>query len=742
MRSWRSWTLVFCWLLLTASPLIAAEPFRILQIYSNNRLLPANLAVDAGLREVLTPLLETGEVELHTAYLDVIRFPSAEDDAEMATFLQSRNGEHPPHVVLTFGPQAAEFYRDRQDDLFPDARWLVGTSTLPSLQELGIADKVGGRLMQLSLVPFFKWLPRMLPDLRRLIVVTGAADFDRKWEAQAQEECRVLPEGITVEFWSGLPLGTLCERAAQLPADAAILYLTYFQAPDGDAWFPRDVAAQLAETASVPIFGPYDTYLGTGVTGGVVTGFRDLGADIAQQALAVRDHPDNAHATLLQSLPPRFRFDHRQLKRWGIDEGDLPADSEIRFSAPSLWETHRATLLVVAGLLLVQTALVIGLLLGRARQKRIQRDLRQSEQRFSGIFQSSPTAISLIRQSDGILLDVNPSWEQLFGHGRDEAIHHTPIELGILPDVSFEDLRNFFATGRGLQNFEQAIRTQTGESRWINLSCDRIQLAGEECYVVMAKDITDRHSLEEARESLAQASRLSLVGELTASIAHEINQPLAAILSNADAFFAALRSGKPLPPEQIQAIIEDIRRDDLRAAEVIRKVRNLLRHQRIERDPVDPAMLIREAMRLLRHDAARRGVQLECRLPQTLPSVLVDRQQIEQVLVNLVLNAFDALQITPVGSRSVIVAAVAMAERCEIKVQDTGPGIPADSRDRIFDSFHTTKPNGMGLGLALSRSIIQQHGGKLWLLPEKASGATFCFTLPLVSGHPDALFQR
>jgi signal transduction histidine kinase len=239
-----------------------------------------------------------------------------------------------------------------------------------------------------------------------------------------------------------------------------------------------------------------------------------------------------------------------------------------------------------------------------------------------------------------------------------------------------------------------------------------------------------------ARQELAHASRLAVVGELTASIAHEINQPLAAILSNAG---AALRLLGPEPErlEEVRHILTDIRADDVRASDVIQRVRALLARREMEAHRLDVNDVASDVLRLVRLDANRRGVTLDPRLAPDLPSVRGDRVQLQQALLNFLLNGMEAMAETPPGRRRLVVRTARRHDDVEVAVTDTGHGIPPERVDRLFASFFTTKPQGMGLGLSIARSVVEAHGGRAWAENEPGGGATFRFTLP-AAGPGDA----
>jgi len=233
------------------------------------------------------------------------------------------------------------------------------------------------------------------------------------------------------------------------------------------------------------------------------------------------------------------------------------------------------------------------------------------------------------------------------------------------------------------------------------------------------------------RSELMQASRLALAGQLTASIAHEINQPLGAILVNTGAAKGFLEDTPP-NLDEVRNILADIRKEDLRAGEVIRRVRALLIKGDVERQPTDINALAVDTLALLDPEARRRGIAIETALAPDLPAARVDRVQVQQALLNLCVNAMDAMSETVTGPRQLELATTAGENSgIEIAISDHGPGIRQEEMPRLFDSFFTTKPHGMGLGLSITRSIVEAHGGTLTAENRADGGAIFRIVLPI-----------
>jgi signal transduction histidine kinase len=239
------------------------------------------------------------------------------------------------------------------------------------------------------------------------------------------------------------------------------------------------------------------------------------------------------------------------------------------------------------------------------------------------------------------------------------------------------------------------------------------------------------------RNELTYVSRINTMGELAASLAHEINQPLAAIRSNAEAIQNMLAAERP-DFDEIKAAVADIVSDDGRAGETIRRLRALFRREELARTEVDLGELLREVNRIIRSDAVIRKVAFTLELRQPLRAILADRIQIQQAIINLLLNAFDAVSEAEERSRRVTLSVLTEDSSCiKILVHDSGKGIEPGALPKIFDAFFTTKAGGMGMGLAISRSIIEAHGGRLSVSSNPGHGSTFEIALP-ISPLPDS----
>jgi len=237
-------------------------------------------------------------------------------------------------------------------------------------------------------------------------------------------------------------------------------------------------------------------------------------------------------------------------------------------------------------------------------------------------------------------------------------------------------------------------------------------------------------TLREARSELALVTRAMTMGELAASIAHEINQPLTAIVNNGSACLRWL-ANEPPDVAEAQEAARDIIRDGNRASEIIRRIRALLRKTQTEKAALDINKTIQDVVLLTGNEAAAKGVEIQMKLAADLPPVMGDRVQVQQVILNLVMNGVEAtLSVFDRPRQLVISSSQYKSDEVIVAVKDSGVGIDLNQLERIFDAFYTTKPKGLGMGLAISRSILEDHGGLLWATANEGPGTTFQFTLP------------
>jgi len=362
------------------------------------------------------------------------------------------------------------------------------------------------------------------------------------------------------------------------------------------------------------------------------------------------------------------------------------------------------------------------------------RQLQQQERKFREAIETIP-AMAFTALPDGSRTFVNRRWVEYTGSGVEQA-----AGLGWQAAVHPDDVNRVLekwpmsvATGEPLE-YEARFRGADREYRWFQVRA--VPLRDERgnilrWYGVMT-DIEDRKRAEQLHADLAHINRVSMMGELTASLAHEIRQPIAAAITSADACLRWLTHDPP-DLERARLAVARVKEDGTRAAGVISRLWSFYKKDTPpEREVVDVNDLIREMIVLLHDEATRCSVSVRPELAEGIPNVMADRVQLQQVFMNLMLNAIEAMKDT--GGGLTIKSQVKQRDgQLLISISDTGVGLPAENSDQIFDAFYTTKAQGSGMGLAITRSIVESHGGRLWATANDGRGATFHLTLPAVA---------
>ena len=379
-------------------------------------------------------------------------------------------------------------------------------------------------------------------------------------------------------------------------------------------------------------------------------------------------------------------------------------------------------------------------------RKKEESERRYIEQRYRVMVETASDAVVCIDERGAILL-ANPATTKVFGYDPADLIGKplTMLMPEYLRKLHEDGFRRYSATGQRHINWQGTELTglrKNGQEFPVEISFGELTADGHRIFTGFVRDISERKQAEGLRASLhatqlelAQVSRLTTMGELAASIAHEVNQPLTAVTNNANACLRLL-ARRNLDPEVLRCALEEIVADGTRASAVIARIRAFIKKAPAERKELDINDVIQEVLALARRELSENRVLLELQLTNALPLVLVDRVQLQQVLLNLIMNGIEAMAAVTDRRRMLWVQSqVGEAGDVLVAVLDSGTGVGSES-DRVFTPFFTTKANGMGMGLPISRSLIEGHGGRLWSSPNSPHGAIFSFTLPAAAGSP------
>jgi PAS domain S-box-containing protein len=379
----------------------------------------------------------------------------------------------------------------------------------------------------------------------------------------------------------------------------------------------------------------------------------------------------------------------------------------------------------------------VGSVIDVTERKQAEDNIRQSENELRHILDFAPQQVAVLGQ-DYRRIYLNQAVLDYFGLALEECLS-LDRSWFFHPD-DYERIKSEtqskFSTGLP-HEVEYRLRRKDGTYRWFLFRYNPLhdEQGRLRRWYAAGTDIEDRKEAEEllrqAQANLAHVNRLTTMGELTASIAHEVNQPIAASLTNARTCLRWLAGDTPNVEEAREAAMRIVQ-DQTRAGEIISRIRLLFKKTATPREFVDINDFIREMIVLLRGETARYLISLRTELAADLPQVMGDRVQLQQVMMNLIMNAIDAMADVN-GARELVINSRSEDGNVRVSVSDTGVGLSADRANHIFDAFFTTKPDGTGMGLRISRSIIEAHGGRLWADQNTPRGASFYFTLPTIS---------
>ena len=366
----------------------------------------------------------------------------------------------------------------------------------------------------------------------------------------------------------------------------------------------------------------------------------------------------------------------------------------------------------------------------------------ESGERLRAILHAAVDAIVTIEES-GAIESVNPAAERAFGYARDELIGRNVSVLMPSPYREEHDryIAHYLRTGKariiGIGREIEAQR-KDGSVFPADIAVSEVRLPGRRLFTGIIRDLTERRAMEErARlrlEDAAHTARVLELGEMCSGIVHEMNQPLAAIVSFAEGCLRMVRGGGAEP-----ALIEDtlgrVAEQGIRAGEILSGLRDLVRKDESRSEAFHLDATIEETLLLVDHERRRRGIRVEVDREHGLPAVSADRVQIEQILLNLLRNAFHAVE--GAERRQVRMRVTrAGSDRVRLMVEDSGPGLTPELCERVFEPFYTTRPSGLGIGLAISRSLAERHGGRLWAESRDGRGARFGLELPCAAQDP------
>jgi signal transduction histidine kinase len=541
------------------------------------------------------------------------RLHNPEPEAPFVDYLRSLYHSRPPDIVMSIGAPAARFVQKFRAQLFPDTPMVLTAVDQRLIAHASLTDNDTVVSVSNDISGFFGSILQVLPDTQTIAVVIGASPLEKFWLDEAKKEAKPFENRVAFVWYADLSFEEILKRASTLPPHT-VLFWGLMSVDAAGVVHEGDLALRsLHAVAKAPIFSFQEAFFGEDTVGGPMNSIAESTRRTADATIRILggEKPGNIKIEPLGFASPKY--DWRELQRWGISESNLPPGSSVLFREPSNWERYRWQIAIITSVILIQGALISGLLHERRRRR--------------------------------------------------------------------------------------------------------------------LAEVESRERLAE----LAHVNRYSAVGELTTSIAHELNQPLGSILTNTETAELMLKGSSP-NLDEVKEILADIRRDDQRASEVIRRLRSMLKKTPFEIRDIDLNETVREAVGFVTALSDGRRIALKYASTATELHIRGDPVQLQQVVINLIINARDAISGAHVRKREISVATTRSGDFAEIRVSDTGPGIANDDLKNVFNPFFSTKPQGLGMGLAIVRTIVEAHHGQILAENQLSGGALFTIKLPIARG--------
>jgi len=679
-------------------------------------------AIEAGLRSEFAKASIDG-TRIFGEFVD-LDFRQPRDRDIFADYLRAKYGEAGIDAVVALSHDSVSFVTEHRDavgnvPLVYTARAGFAVGAVPQSSAV-VMPFAPSRTVELALL--------LQPDLANLFVVSGASTWDEADLPALRGALSRYADRLSIEYLTGMTPNDLLDHVARLPSSSAVLYASL-----GETGTPsRELAEQISSRANAPVYGIHDSDVGRGIVGGFMTKSEQVGAELARQTLrmlrdeypAVADVPGGS-----------FVVDARALARWGLDQTRLPPYTDISFAPASIWSLYQGWIITLLVLVAVQFALIVTLLIQSISRRRDRLALAETAHRFRLARVAGRVGIWQWDLENDRLI-VEPELRELLGYDTVERPNEqwsSRIHEDDLPKLR----RAAHDHAQGLTpSFELQYRIldRNGNVRWL-LSRGQAMVARNRL-IGTAIDITDRKreederartqaQLQEQQTELAHLGRAAMAGALSGAVAHELNQPLSAMMSNARAALQFLARG-PADRQEIKDILTDIESDGRRAGEVIGHLRSLLRRGEAQFGTVRLDVIIDQVLRLIHSDLVNLNVKVLHDRAIGIPPISGDSVQLQQVLLNLLGNACDALKsVDPRDRRISIAVSPCASGRVRVSVADNGCGLSGGNAEQLFKPFFTTKRSGLGLGLSISRSIVNAHGGSIWAENNRDAGATF-----------------
>ena len=753
-------TLYICCILLvfqglTCHTALAAEPRHVLVIHSYHKGFTWTDQIDTALRKVLG---SHPEIEISSEYLDSKRLSPEKAAPPFFRFLEEKYAGHRPDAIIISDNTALKFTADNYHRLFsgiPVVFCGINNFRPELIRKFG--KNITGVVEKQDTPGTVNLILKLQPNLNRLVIITGTSPTARGLKMEAQTDLAGREKDLDIIWQDGPAIADLLSDLGTLSPDDAVLLITFNRDGDGRYLSDEESAKIITNRTAAPVYGLWDYYLNTGIVGGKMVSSRDQGTRAGQKCLSL---------LITGQIPPITRispnpvlFDDTALSANGLDASALPETAQIINKPVSFYEVHRPLIWSVSGFITILVLLILALIANIIGRK-------ESDQKYRNLFESSVDALFLI-SPDFKIIDCNPSAIDLFKMAsKSELLNLTPWDISpdLQPDgtTSREKAEKMIGItlASGGHSFEWQHKRLNGDLFFASVRLSHTTIQGKPVIQSTVRDISEQ---KQAQEMIIQSEKMMSVGGLAAGMAHEINNPLAGMIQNATVLSnritqtdmpanhaAAEAAGttmtaitRYMESREIPKMTSAITGAGARISAIVNNMLSFARKGGSQFSSHHPGELMDRVLELaatdfdLKKQYDFKNIVIEKTYDKDLPMVICEGGKIQQVLLNILRNGAQAMA-NHTGNPTPKFILRLHHEKPEnmlrIEIEDNGPGMDRQTRQRIFEPFFTTKPTGEGTGLGLSVSyfiITDNHRGTMTVSSEPGKGAAFIIRLPL-----------
>ncbi len=704
------------------------ETQNVLVLHSYHKGLTWTDSEDSGIRSVFQS--RTADIELHTEYLDSKVSADQEHFQKIFELLKHRYSNVRFKAIIATDDDAYNFYLQYHEKLFPEVPVIFcGVNYFQELQRKGQENFITGVIESFDISKTIKTVLRLHPDTLRIVIINDKSTTGLANKKILSHVLQEFESKIKFDLFEDLSMAELKENVALLDRGDIILLMTFNKDRLGRIYSYDQSIAQIAASAKVPIYGVWDFYLGKGIVGGMLTSGFDQGKTAAEMTIRYLDGSRISNLPVVRVSPNKYKFDHKELQWFGIDESSLPEWSVVINRPFSFYEKNKGLVWsIVSGF--TALSIIIILLLAIIRQRlRTEEVLRDSEARFRSLVEQSPIGIVIVR--DMRIIYANTKYALMYGYGNaDEVISHNLQEMMAQGswDSFFEVTAGHIMGQSAEVVFEGQCFRKDGTDFIAMVTASRIILTDGPASIGFVQDITNRKKdeLEISRlnEELVRKEKLAMLGQLSGSVSHELRNPLGVINNAIYLLRVTLKDADETTREYLDIIKQEI--DN--SLKIVTDLLDFARKKPAQPQSIRISELIASC---LKKCAVPQNVDVETDISANLPMLRIDPQQIEQVFQNLFTNGIQAM---PEGGVLCVTVRKALGpgtDFVEINVMDSGEGIAAEHLHKIFQPLFTTKSRGIGLGLVVCKNLVEANKGSIKVESEPGQGTIFTVLLPV-----------